>query len=59
MSFFPSSSAVDFGRDVTGRLAAAEAREWLCVNGIGGFAAGTVAAAMTGFLPTTFCALTL
>ena len=27
--------AVDFGRDVSGRLAAAEAREWLCVNGIG------------------------
>jgi predicted glycogen debranching enzyme len=47
VSFFPSSSAVDFGRDVTGRLAAAEAREWLCVNGIGGFAAGTVAGLLT------------
>lgn len=35
--------AVEFGREVCGRLADAEAREWLCVNGIGGFASGTVA----------------
>ena len=39
--------AVDFGRDVCGRLTAAEAREWLCVNGIGGFASGTVAGLLT------------
>jgi predicted glycogen debranching enzyme len=39
--------AVDFGRDVSGRLGAAEAREWLCVNGIGGFASGTVAGLST------------
>ena len=39
--------AVDFGREVCGRLTAAEAREWLCVNGIGGFASGTVAGLLT------------
>ncbi len=38
---------VDFGRDVTGRLAAAESKEWLCTNGIGGFASGTVAGLLT------------
>ena len=39
--------AVDFGRDICGRLADAEAREWLCVNGAGGFASGTVAGLLT------------
>jgi predicted glycogen debranching enzyme len=34
---------VDFGREVTGRLAVGESREWLCANGLGGFASGTVA----------------
>ena len=34
---------LDFGREVTGWLPAAERREWLCTNGIGGFASGTVA----------------
>jgi predicted glycogen debranching enzyme len=34
---------VDFGREVTGRLAVAESREWLAANGLGGFASGTVA----------------
>jgi predicted glycogen debranching enzyme len=38
---------VDFGRDVTGRLATAESKEWLCTNGIGGFASGTVAGLVT------------
>ena len=38
---------VDFGRDVTGRLAAAESKEWLCPNGIGGFASETVAGLLT------------
>jgi predicted glycogen debranching enzyme len=36
-----------WGREVTGDLAAAERREWLCVNGIGGFASGTVAGTQT------------
>jgi predicted glycogen debranching enzyme len=39
--------AVEFGREICGRLAAAETREWLCANGIGGFAAGTVAGLLT------------
>jgi predicted glycogen debranching enzyme len=37
----------DFGREVTGDLAAAERREWLCTNGLGGFASGTVAGTLT------------
>ena len=39
--------AVDFGRDVLWPARRAEAREWLCVNGIGGFASGTVAGLAT------------
>ena len=35
--------AIDFGRAVCGSLEAAEQREWLVTNGIGGFASGTVA----------------
>src|SRR5262249_7141442 len=31
---------VDFGRDVTGCLATAESKEWLCTNGVGGVACG-------------------
>jgi predicted glycogen debranching enzyme len=38
---------VQFGREVCGNLDAAEAREWLVTNGIGGFASGTVAGSMT------------
>src|SRR5712692_6149848 len=38
---------LDFGREITGDLAAAERREWLCANGIGGFASGTVAGTLT------------
>ncbi|HEY2459949.1 MAG TPA: amylo-alpha-1,6-glucosidase [Candidatus Acidoferrum sp.] len=34
---------IQFGREVCGILDAAEAREWLVTNGIGGFASGTVA----------------
>jgi len=34
---------MDFGREVAGSLAVAESREWLCANGLGGFASGTVA----------------
>ena len=37
----------DFGREVTGNLAAAESREWLVTNGIGGYASGTIAGLLT------------
>jgi predicted glycogen debranching enzyme len=40
-------SQVRFGREVCGNLAAAESREWLVTNGIGGFASGTIATGMT------------
>ena len=33
-------------RDITGDFALAESREWLCTNGIGGFASGTVAGSL-------------
>ena len=39
--------AIHFDRDVCNDLAAAEAREWLVTNGIGGFASGTVAGSFT------------
>jgi hypothetical protein len=38
---------VDWGREICGDLASAERREWLCTNGIGGFASGTVAGILT------------
>ncbi len=34
---------IDFGREVCGDIGAAASREWLVTNGIGGYAAGTVA----------------
>jgi predicted glycogen debranching enzyme len=37
---------LDFGREITGDLAVAESREWLCTNGIGGFASGTAAGSL-------------
>jgi predicted glycogen debranching enzyme len=40
-------SQVQFGREFCGNLAAAESREWLVTNGIGGFASGTIATGMT------------
>jgi predicted glycogen debranching enzyme len=45
----PSTTAepVEFGREICGDLAAAERREWLVTNGIGGFASGTVAGSLT------------
>jgi predicted glycogen debranching enzyme len=49
MSRAPESEAstlpalVDFGREICGDLSAAESREWLVTNGIGGYAFGTVA----------------
>src|SRR5207247_8961381 len=39
--------AIGFGREITGDLAAAERREWLSTNGIGGFASGTVAGTLS------------
>jgi predicted glycogen debranching enzyme len=38
---------IDFGREVCGRLASAESREWLVTNGVGGYASGTVAGLLT------------
>ena len=42
-----NDSRVKFGREVCGNLDAAEAREWIVTNGIGGFASGTVSGCMT------------
>jgi len=41
------ASQIHFGREICGDLAAAEKREWLVTNGIGGFASGTVAGLQT------------
>jgi predicted glycogen debranching enzyme len=38
---------LDWGRETCGDLAAAERREWLCTNGVGGFASGTIAGTLT------------
>jgi predicted glycogen debranching enzyme len=38
---------VQFGREICGNLPAAESREWLATNGIGGFASGTIATGTT------------
>jgi predicted glycogen debranching enzyme len=43
----PSSPTLEFTRDICCNLAAAESREWLVTNGIGGFASGTVAGSFT------------
>src|SRR5439155_5184267 len=46
----PESTAplmLHWGREVAGDLDTAERREWLCTNGIGGFASGTVAGSLT------------
>ena len=42
-----AQAQVQFGRDICGNLPAAESREWLVTNGIGGFASGTIATGMT------------
>ncbi|MGB9465618.1 MAG: amylo-alpha-1,6-glucosidase [Candidatus Acidiferrum sp.] len=42
-----ASSQVQFRREICGNLPAAETREWLVTNGIGGFASGTIAGGMT------------
>jgi predicted glycogen debranching enzyme len=41
------SPAVQFGREICNDLGAAESREWLVTNGIGGYASGTIAGGMT------------
>lgn len=41
------SSAISFGPEICNDLVAAEQREWLVINGIGGFASGTVAGSAT------------
>jgi predicted glycogen debranching enzyme len=38
---------LDFGRELCSDLAAAEQREWLVTNGLGGYASGTVAGVLT------------
>jgi len=38
---------IGWGREICGDLPAAERREWLCANGIGGYASGTVAGSLT------------
>ena len=42
-----ATAPIRFGREICGDLAAAEKREWLVTNGIGGFASGTVAGLQT------------
>jgi len=43
-----------WGREICGNLLLAQSREWLCTNGIGGCASGTVPGVLTrryhGFL---------
>jgi predicted glycogen debranching enzyme len=39
----PAHAGLAWGREICGRLDVAESREWLCTNGLGGFASGTVA----------------
>src|SRR2546422_10646085 len=39
--------SLDWGREVCGDLATAERREWLCTNGLGGYASGTLAGTLT------------
>jgi len=38
---------VQFGREICGDIDAADSREWLVTNGIGGFASGTMATSLT------------
>lgn len=40
-------NVVRFGRDICGDLAQAERREWWLANGLGGYAAGTIAGTLT------------
>lgn len=38
---------IKFGRDICGQLSQAESREWWLTNGLGGYAAGTIAGSLT------------
>ena len=38
---------IQFGREICGDLDAAESREWLVTNGVGGYASGTIAGSQT------------
>ena len=38
---------LDWGREICGEVTTAERREWLCTNGLGGFASGTIGGALT------------
>ena len=42
-----AAPAIQFGRDICESLEAAEQREWLVTNGIGGFASGTISGNLT------------
>ncbi len=42
-----STAILDWGREICGNIATAESREWLCTNGIGGYASGTVSGLLT------------
>jgi predicted glycogen debranching enzyme len=42
-----SVAPIRFGRAICGRLAEAERREWWIANGVGGYAAGTIAGTLT------------
>jgi predicted glycogen debranching enzyme len=44
---FSGRVTVDFGREVCGDFAAANSREWLVTNGIGGYASGTIDGSLT------------
>src|SRR5713226_2686094 len=41
-----SPTSIHFGREITGDFELAARREWLCTNGIGGFASGTIAGSL-------------
>jgi predicted glycogen debranching enzyme len=41
------AGTLDWGREICGDLEVAERREWLCTNGLGGFASGTIAGSLT------------
>src|SRR5258708_35023891 len=43
----PEQAEIQLGREICGDLSAAESREWLVTNGIGGYASGTIAASQT------------
>jgi len=42
-----TAPVVAFGREILGDLTAAESREWIVTNGLGGLASGTVAGSLT------------